>query len=252
VLSQSRAVIKQQFPSLLRFVRKTRRAFSNNPRLNDEAELALLPRFVARDRLAIDVGANVGTYTEALTRLAKGVVAIEANPTWAKQLSDMFKGVNVICAAASNTTGHASLRIPRDTAHLGMATIEDQNVLENVPVNNVTVDLITIDSLNLENVGFVKIDVEGHEEAVLEGAAGTIQASRPNLLIEAEERHRPDAVSRIMQRMNSMGYSGFMLVDGMLESANRFDASRHQQRVAGAMIGRNWPYVNNFFFVPNY
>ena len=46
-----------------------------------------------------------------------------------------------------------------------------------------------LDDLALGDVGFVKIDVEGHELAVLRGAAETLQRNRPPLLVEAEERH---------------------------------------------------------------
>lgn len=48
----------------------------------------------------------------------------------------------------------------------------------------VPVDVKTLDSYGFANVGFIKIDVEGYEKFVLEGAQQTIQACRPTLQLE--------------------------------------------------------------------
>jgi FkbM family methyltransferase len=46
------------------------------------------------------------------------------------------------------------------------------------------IDIITLDSLNIENVSFIKIDVEGSERKVLDGAINTIIKNLPTILIE--------------------------------------------------------------------
>jgi FkbM family methyltransferase len=46
------------------------------------------------------------------------------------------------------------------------------------------VDVRTLDSYNFSNVGFIKIDVEGYEKFVLEGAQQLIQQSRPTIQLE--------------------------------------------------------------------
>ena len=46
------------------------------------------------------------------------------------------------------------------------------------------IDVITLDSLNLQNVSMIKIDVENHENEVLDGARQTILQNRPILFIE--------------------------------------------------------------------
>jgi hypothetical protein len=46
------------------------------------------------------------------------------------------------------------------------------------------VQVETIDSYQFQDVGFIKIDVEGYEKFVLEGAIQTIQRCRPTLQLE--------------------------------------------------------------------
>lgn len=48
----------------------------------------------------------------------------------------------------------------------------------------VTVDVKTIDSYKFQDVGFIKIDVEGYEKFVLEGAENLIKQFRPTLQLE--------------------------------------------------------------------
>ena len=242
-------------PRLLRFVRRTKVALSKEGSPWHERELALLPFLVPRNCTAVDVGANLGIYTEALVRLGVQVVAIEPNPPWAADLSAMFKkDVRVVRGAASNAVGRTALRVPTSISHAGMATIETNNMLQGQNVEEVMVDVFTIDSLNLTEVGFIKIDVEGHEDAVLEGATETIMTYRPNLLVEAEERHRPGSIALLLRRMSGLGYTGYMIWNGALTpllqiglkaSHAEFDSGENR---ANANTKR---YVNNFVFLPS-
>jgi FkbM family methyltransferase len=64
------------------------------------------------------------------------------------------------------------------------------------------VEARTIDSFSFQNVSFIKIDVEGHEREVLEGALETIEQWRPAMLIEI----RPENLSAITSLLTEMGY----------------------------------------------
>jgi FkbM family methyltransferase len=240
-------------PRLLRFVRRTKVALSKEGSLWRERELALLPFLVPRNCTAVDVGANLGIYTEALVRLGVQVVAIEPNPPWAADLSAMFKDVRVIRGAASNAPGRTALRVPTSVSYAGMATIETNNLLQGQKVGEVMVDVFTIDSLDLPDVGFIKIDVEGHEDAVLEGATETIRTHRPNLLVESEERHRPGSISSLVRRMCGLGYAGYMLWNGAIRPISQLSLKTSQtefgstEKVPKTSTER---YVNNFVFLP--
>ena len=49
-------------------------------------------------------------------------------------------------------------------------------------------------SIATSPVGFIKVDVEGHEEEVIDGGFRVIARDHPVLLIEIEERHRHGAL----------------------------------------------------------
>lgn len=107
----------------------------------------------------------------------------------------------------------------------------------------------------LENVSFIKIDVEGHEEAVLAGALETIRANSPTLLIECEERHNPGGLARINETLSGLGYEGFFFDSRERKSIREFDRERDQNpdvamdKLMGAKIHRRSArYINNFMF----
>jgi hypothetical protein len=52
-------------------------------------------------------------------------------------------------------------------------------------LDKITVDTRALDSFRFEQVDYIKIDVEGHEMAVLEGARDTLGRCRPWLVVEA-------------------------------------------------------------------
>lgn len=222
-----------------------------------EPELALLPWLVPVGRTALDIGANAGGYANALCKLGGRVVAVEANPVLASELRRMFQGrAEVINAAASNVDGEIMLRIPlKGSSAAGLATVETDNLLGGSDVQTVAVPAMRIDDLDLPDVGFIKIDVEGHELAVLEGARNTIARCRPTLLVEAENRHRKDAVESVAAFLDTLGYVGFMLVDGRtLTSLGGFDPDVHQAVSAADYehLDHGYApkgYVNNFIFV---
>ncbi len=104
----------------------------------------------------------------------------------------------------------------------------------------------TLDSFNLREVGFIKIDVEGHEEAVLHGGLDTVKREIPNLMIEIEERHAPGSLQRVAALLEGIGYLGYYLDGRELIPVARFDPDRDQAR-QGPKVRR---YINNFLFFP--
>ena len=80
-----------------------------------------------------------------------------------------------------------------------------------------------LDYYGLEDVGFLKIDVEGHELAVLRGATETISRSYPSILVEAEDRHRPGTVADVCEYLSLFGYGRMILRNGQLVELSRPD-----------------------------
>jgi hypothetical protein len=120
-------------------------------------------------------------------------------------------------------------------------------------VKRLAVRLDTLDSMATDSVGFIKVDVEGYEEEVIDGACQVIGRDHPVLLIEIEERHRPGALPRILARLAEEGYSAFFLHESCVRSVLTFDLEKHQNpaEVKDDPSGRvtRGCYINNFLFI---
>lgn len=214
---------------------------------DEELELTLLPLLCSPTRVSVDVGANFGMYTSRMLGLSRRCVAFEPIPAFARMLARGFgKAVEVHGVALSDRSGTAELRVPDlDT---GYATIDPANSLEarrSVPIDRVHVPMSRLDDFGLEDVGFVKVDVEGHEEAVLRGAEETLARCRPNVLVEVEDRHNPGSVARVLGWMRERGYGASGIREGVLEDLERFDLTEHQAQTCATR------YVRNVLFLPD-
>lgn len=211
-----------------------------------EAELAYLTKVVPRNRQSIDVGANLGIYTRSLSKLTPIVHAFEPNKELAKILRRTLP-LNVIVheTALSDCTGTALLRTPVVDGRriFGLASLEQHT--DYPPVETEIVKLSRLDDLIEGDVGFIKIDVEGHELSVLKGATSLVNKCRPVLLIESEERHNRGSPSRLFDYLTNLGYIGRFVREGAIYDIADFKLTRDQN------AGSTSPYVNNFFFFPD-
>ena len=79
-------------------------------------------------------------------------------------------------------------------------------------------------------VGLIKVDVEGHELEVLRGALSTIEKDRPSILVEAEDRHRPNAFASVCELLAPFGYTAWYLREGRLRRADDMSRSKDVPR----------------------
>ena len=217
-----------------------------------EREIDLLPILVPRGREAVDVGANIGTYSYALSSLASHVHAFEPVPELAAFISRTLPA-NVVVKnlAVSDTLSVLDLFVPikgsrEDTTAASVMT----SAAHSAGVHH-QVQTTTLNSLSDHDIGFVKIDVEGHEINVLRGADELIAKRRPTLLVEAEDRHRANAVQDVFTFLLSRNYEGFFALGDELLDVGKFNVSLQDiQRLRADLPRRENPYVNNFIFVP--
>lgn len=212
-----------------------------------EAELRILPFLVDPTRQSIDAGANKGVYTYWLERLSQHVHAFEPNP---KMFKILTRGVGskatVHHAALSDQAGEFALRIPKT----GQGRYSNQGASLNHDkvgdsYGEVMVKTLRLDDMDIKNIGFIKIDVEGHEMAVLDGAVQTIKRERPTLLIEMEQQHTKRPIKDDLKRVIDLGYRMVFLHKGVLMDQDRFDTQAHHLKTATAA-----DYVFNFIFLP--
>lgn len=224
-----------------------------------EDELRIAPLLCDTNKISVDIGASLGIYAVNICNYSANCIAFEPRPAEAARIREMAAAaglrIEVEAVALSDNAGLARLRIL--TKDPGRSTIENANALEDPegsPQTSIRIPRMRLDDYELREVGFIKIDVEGHELAVLQGAQKTIRTSMPNLLVEIEERHRPGSIGEVSAFLADLGYEGFFVLDGELLPLARFDGSVHQDPAnVGSWKGgwaRHGVYVNNFLFLP--
>lgn len=146
-----------------------------------DASLKELYRSVLReDALVFDIGANTGRYAAAMESAGAMVVALEPNADCIRHIDLSYHGkrIETIQAVAGPKNGLATINISDardDLSSLSdnwMAAIQQQhNEYKGLWNRKVRVPMLTLDTLT-EEYGvpyYIKIDVEGFEEGVLDG-----------------------------------------------------------------------------------
>ena len=215
-----------------------------------EPEIAFLEHMITDGNRAIDIGGNRGVYAYKLWQLNAIVEVFEPNPTCFHILDEWSANkpsVTIYPVGLSSVEGDASLHIPIDEKgieHDASASVENVDFEFS---RDQLVPLKTLDSYGFENVCFVKIDVEGHEYKVIEGAKNTISLSRPAMLIEIEQRHNGRSVHEVFKKVMTYGYAGYFFESGSLRPLELFSISRHQS--LDNFGSKNSLYINNFIFL---
>ncbi|MBT3793019.1 MAG: FkbM family methyltransferase [Rhodospirillales bacterium] len=232
-------------------------------RRKGDPELRWLPQLVGRGRRCIDIGANPGVFTYWLAKAGGCVEAFEPNPGLADNLiAAGLANVTVHRVALGNSIETASLFVPfHSRSALPAQGGASKNIKFDDPAGRICEppsDLKTeqgirfetpasrLDSFSFADVDFIKIDVEGHEEKVLDGGWETIVANRPRILIELEERHRPGCVARVASRFKAIDYRV-----GFLDHGLWYDLEVLGTGESGQQAGPSGRYINNFLLIPS-
>ena len=161
--------------------------------IGDEAEHEMykLDKFIKKKGFAIDVGANLGLYSFALTKIKKikKIYSFEPNKTLTKYLK-LNKKIKVFHYALSNKKTNSILSIPfiNGIEYSGWGFTNDKNIWPlNTKFKKKKILSRRLDSFNFKNICFIKIDVEGNELEVLEGGRKLFLDSKPNCLIEIQK-----------------------------------------------------------------
>ena len=191
-------------------------------RFSDQAaELSAARRGVRRDAVALDVGANKGSYLFWLARWADRAVAFEPQPDLADYLRRATRsvGLNNVTVepwGVSDRSGEARLFLPSEGSPEASLVSHTSSVSITVPVVRLD-DRFTPD----EAIAFIKIDVEGAEHAALRGAERILTERRPVLLFESEQRHLGGGDVRDgFESLHRLGYQNAWHVGGVLALAS--------------------------------
>jgi FkbM family methyltransferase len=150
-----------------------------------------------RKGLALDIGANVGLWSQDLCKEFDQVIAFEPVADFracllknvtatnfevrACALGESDTQINMIITA--DNTGHSHV----DTASIGAGSIP----------------MYRLDSLNLPHIDYIKIDCEGYENTILRGAKETILKYRPIMVVE-HKKHKDVGHTDTVQALDTL------------------------------------------------
>ena len=167
-----------------RFVREARHPAIRRDRLDNEQLRLICALSLLKDSNAIDVGAHSGTVLSEILRLAPEGrhFAFEPIPALAERLQRDFPGVRVHAAAAAAADGTAQFTVVTGAPALSGL----RNRTPHAPTETISVRLVRLDDVIPEEVpiSLLKVDVEGGELAVLQGARSMLQRHRPVITFE--------------------------------------------------------------------
>ena len=211
---------------------------------NGEPEIWIVRDLLSKRNLAIDIGASIANLLRTnWPSTPPGSSHLRPTPG-SRQFARQVAPSNVVVenVALSSATGETTLRIPinrRNNTIDDLATIEPKNALQSEIIVTEPVATRRLDDYGFSGCDFIKIDVEGHEEAVLDGGVRLIDAQRPVIMIELDDRFNPGIIERVSGRLKGLQYSGYRLFDGCLHRLD--DAAPKRQSEAG----------HNFIFLPD-
>jgi len=177
-------------------------------------ELQFIRRLLQPQDAVIDVGANVGHISLLLSDLVgpENIFAFEPTPISFQRLCENWRAnnwsaKNLFQAAVGREAG--VVRIP-DTSS---PETKNSLVAANGEIGTVEVPLVSLDECRAHwsgrKIGLLKIDVEGYEAEVIDGADKMLRLERPRLIMFESLGGRVD--DEIRERFANTGYAIFQL-----------------------------------------
>ena len=223
---------------------------SYNYMTHKNIEMGLLKFLCSSSKASIDIGANLGMFTYYMARYSPMVYAFEPNPYPYRILQHIIdKNVKLEQAAITDTSCEVELTVWRSSKGWTSNGAALNSKLEaNVEHTIVNVPGHRLDDMDLGEIGFIKIDTEGHEMAVINGALKTIETHRPNLFVEDEYFRRQEKESEVFNILKEFNYDGFFLMDGVLTNISKFTPEKLQDKAVCENL--NSRYIKDFIFLP--
>lgn len=190
-----------------------------------EPELRWVPHLVRKGDVALDIGANWGPYAHQLSRAGCRVIAFEPNQDMARRLAHALPNAQVEAVALSDREGTATLHIPvmqNGEGATGFGSMEAPRAGGGGESLELQILVKRLDDYAYERVNFIKIDVEGHEAATIEGSIETITRCKPNILVELW-----NGPSELYDKMAEIGYTPFAIRNDIMTEVDKCDKNEN-------------------------
>jgi FkbM family methyltransferase len=175
--------------------------------LQETMILNLSKKYIDPEKSVIDIGANIGNHTIVYSNFTnKTVYSFEPQPEMYNILNENVKingcdNVQTFNYAISDKNADASMNARYDRPNaFGCFSIQDSNYTAGIKI-----DCKTLSKSEFYNIGFIKIDVEGHELQVLKGINEILLNDKPIIFIEIHDFS--DTKYETFQYLRELGYA---------------------------------------------
>jgi FkbM family methyltransferase len=195
-----------------------------------ESEVQLFREVVKPGSVVVDIGANIGCHSLALSKIVGPMGVVFAYEPERHNFNTLCGNMainnvrNVFCfqkalGAASGTIAVPELDMEKTVNFGGLSLTEDYS-----GGVHYAVPLTTIDETNFLRLDFLKIDIEGMEKFALEGGAQTIKKLKPHMYVEND---REDKSKDLIDYIKSLDYIVYKHLAPMYNPNNFFEDSEN-------------------------
>ena len=166
-----------------------------------EHNYSLTKPYIKNFRIAIDVGCKIGEYTKCLIN--------DFDKIYSFDMRNKMRIKNPNVTFLQNALGDCETNVSYNNA-----------VIDNkVNSKHKTTRQKTLDSYEFDHVDHIKIDVEGHELKVLQGAIKTLEKCKPTILIEQNKMVEKHSKGKMYDALDFLLDNDYQLVDynGMID-----------------------------------
>ena len=201
----------------------------------NEPEFRILNLLIKDGDVAIDIGANIGCYTYAISCLVGNegkVIAVEPVKVNLEKLHYLqtkmrLKNLTIVSKAISNKVGEMRFAIPKIAGEYkttrGYLTMEAANSEDSIKVPVTTIQEL-YEMYHLDRVDFIKCDVEGAEKMVFEGGASIISKHKPTILCEISvNKYGFEEKNIFLYIKNLAEYDSYYYSNGKLVQINEYN-----------------------------
>jgi protein O-GlcNAc transferase len=185
-----------------------------------EDEIRFLRTLIRPGMQILDVGANYGLYALSLARLLQGNGAIWAFEPTSAVAGCLARSIRQNGFTATITLIRAALSDHAGTARLSLNGNPELNSLQPAQGTASTSELVTLNTLDAYydtyqwgQIDFFKLDAEGEELRILDGARRFLAQRSP--LIMYELKHGKVVNLPLIEKFEAVGYASFKLVIGL-------------------------------------
>lgn len=202
-------------------------------------DLKVFSKFIHKNSVIFDIGANTGIYSliSGIITVEGQVYSFEPNPVNLKRLKknielNSSKNITVIPKAVGGDQKKISFTVLKedvlsDTSS-AIESFSKNTYSGTLEWKNIEVEQITLDSFcednKIEKVDLIKIDVEGYEVSVLEGAIDTIRKHKPLILLETFLNEEKQNYLESFIKTNGY-YIYLILTEGIVKTGQEFKGS---------------------------